>query len=261
MYMPDSGDGQSRTSLVRRLERRVGEFLGIPQPGDHKRQQVLQDQLLPRFLEDARESWLLSWPQQKYLACVYSSLEVEAKDAAPSIKTLQKQLEEMRVLDLLEAVAEETAAGSLDLSVLMDRTPEHEVRILTYSGHPRGSQEFPVLLRKVIKTPEILARARQTLDQAANTTERQVNRIIGATDEAPEQAREPNTANRKLFSSLGGLFSGLVLLTADGAATPTVVCCPSMYLTLLSSFAGGISAVEKGIIDLGEEEVEATNTH
>jgi hypothetical protein len=248
MDMLDSAEPEPVSPRRRRVRQLIDEFLGRPQRGDHKRRQVLQDELLPSLLEDARLSWLLTLPHQYYLYCVYWSLAKGTENAEPKIRKLKTLLEEMRVLDLVEAVGD-----SPDLSVLMERKPAHEVRLLSYSGHARASEEFPALLRRVIADPAILAQARQTLDDAADTIKRQPTEIIGAAKGVEDTHVEWLNPRKELFCGLGTLFSGLVFLTADGAATPTVVRRPSMSLALLSSFAGGIAAVDKGIGDLRQE--------
>jgi hypothetical protein len=96
---------------------------------------------------------------------VYSTLHSESETANGQIKRLKELLEEMRVLDLLEA-----AADSPDLAVLIDLNPAYEVRLLNYAGHPRASDEFPDLMRKVVANPTILAEAREKLDKAADVT-------------------------------------------------------------------------------------------
>jgi hypothetical protein len=258
--MPVSGES-GRGRARRRLARLVASFLGVPQPGHYRRQQELQDELLPRFIENARLSWLLSEPHQADLGCVYSALNRGSQSAPNQIRRLKELLEEMRVLDLLEAVAD-----SPDLPVLANLRSAYEVRLLSYAGHPRASDEFPDLMRKVVANPTILAEARQTLDQAematldtlANVTQfmrpppqrptpqRPISRAVERKAEALEVdlsqvvgtgrsgsitvADVENAAlppadqlpkKRKLFGGLGSLFSGLVL--GGNGAAPAVV--------------------------------------
>lgn len=266
--MPDSGDSERGRSR-RRLARLVASFLGVPQPGHYSRQQELQDELLPRFLENARLSWLLSEPHQADLRCAYTYLGsgTQAEMSGDQIRRLKKVLEEMRVLDLLEA-----AADSPDLPALLNVRPAYEVRLLNQAGHPRASDEFPALMRKVVANPTILAEARQTLDQAvvaAHNAHLNISKFTSpqpgpkprtkaAQAKAVQALVEQQPKKRKLFGGLGSLFSGLVLLAGDGAA-PAIVAPVAgplislLYLPLVGSFAGGIAAVGKGVGDLRGE--------
>ena len=219
------------------LKRLADSFLAIPQPGHQERQQELQDKLLPEFQEDARVSWFLSWPpvHPEDLSCVYDFLRFRMKDphTKDRIKRLKDLLDEMRVFDLLDA-----AAVSPDLPALIERTPAHEVRILSQSGHPRAAEEFERLLRRAIIEPTKLSYARNTLDRASNSIAYVPDRITS------------QKADKKQLSGRGTLYSGLVLLVANGAITPTVMCSEEMSLVLLRSFVGGIAMVDKGIEDL-----------
>jgi hypothetical protein len=171
MDMPDAVEpGRPRRRPLAGL---VDSILGMPQPGHNRRQQLLEDELVPAFLDNARASWFLSEPHRLDLGCVYDALRWKTEVAGSEISQLKDLLEEMRVFDLLEAVA-----TSPDLPVLTGLNHAYEVGLLNHAGHPRASGEFRDLMRKVVANPAILAEAPTKLDQAAEAT-LAAHRVIG----------------------------------------------------------------------------------
>jgi hypothetical protein len=255
--MPVSAEPE-RGRPRRRLANLVRSFLGVPRPAHYKNQQELNDELLPWFVEYARLSWLLAEPHSLNLDCAYNALAKETGENGPNrITRLRDVLEEMRVFELLEA-----AAASPDVGALINRRSTYEVQLLNQCGHPRAFDEFEDLLRRVTADPEMLANARQTLDEAANKTKAVSGDIAilpphvkqgSILHPSPPADDQQLPKKRKLFTGLGSIFAGTVLLAGNGVATPTVVITPPVALGLLSSFSGGIAAVGKGIGDLRGE--------
>jgi hypothetical protein len=263
----DEATSVDQDETMGRLKELVLDHLGIPRPGASQHLQQLQDQLLPSFMETARYAWLAASPMHPMptpndpIHQYFSGLPNRTLE----IGKLNSILEELGVHDLLRDVADSsdvTALGSLPLD-------PYEERLLRAVGHPKPDMAALEYLRHVVQDPSLLASPSKKLEEAAQVTlnvHGDINVIInqpsapptpvppapqappGIVAPAPEKPKR-----RRLFSGLGKLFSGFVLLGGNTIVIPTVTIGSLIALPVLGSLAAGMAAVAEGIGHLRRE--------
>ncbi len=263
-----------------RLTEMVLDHLGIPRtPSRHV--QWLQDELLPTFMDAARHAWLAAssiplptgQPTNEIGTSVYRYLQVattrpdqEPGSAAHKIAALNDILDEMGVHDLLGDVA-----GSPDLPALADIAVDpYEARLLRAAGHPDPRPALMAWLHGVAAAPKILSASEMQLEAAIRACVKANKDVTFIIDSGPRAAPQgpradapaplgtapPATAKprrRRLFSSLGKLFSGLVLLSGNSIVIPTINIGSLTALPVLGSLAGGIAALGEAISQFPDE--------
>lgn len=267
MSEPTTAD---RETMMARLAEMVHDHLDIARPGLQDHMRKLQDDLMPIFMDVARQAWRAASPIPLRTGIlpnepshpIYRYLDTMTESSSIQIDELNSILEKMGVHALLDDVAsspEVAMMGELPVDA-------YETRLLRAIGHPNPSQAVAEALREA--TNSALLRSSDAKLQEAREASLKVHSQItvivnvglqypaqvGPAGSAPGAAAVPGYAGtagpavekpkkRKLFSGLGKLFSGLVLLTGNAMVIPSVAMAGVAALPILGSFAGGIAAV------------------
>jgi hypothetical protein len=259
-------DPASKQEPLRRLRELVFDHVGLPRPKQSAHIQTLQDELLPAFLDLARHAWLaaslrpltIGMSAATPIPPTYRYLQQATETQAEAIHKLKDILQELGVDALLEAVATSPDAAMVsDLPV-----DEYEERLLREAGHRNPGTAVRDYLAYATTHAEVMADSNiqlQKAEKALRQANRDINVIInlnvptsppeGTTDSAAKPKRI------KLFSGIGKLASGLVLLSGNAIVIPTVAIGSLTALPVLGSLAAGIAAVGDGVSRLlGEGE-------
>lgn len=239
-----------RAEMEARLREIVMEHLSLTRPGRGKNIEVIQDRLLPSFLETANLAVIMTsaygTSSMAYLPILQDALKKASEDA----RSLDEAMESLGIYALLQEVAS-TPEVSL-LSMLS--TDPYELRLLRASGQAQPREFFENHLRKAAAEPQMLAtpdmqieRAGQSIDHvlAALPTSPAATAGSKATAGAPGaiQGVQLKTPQRRLIGKLSKLFSGLTLIAGDAVFVPEVFASGSaIALPLLASLAAGIQA-------------------
>lgn len=259
--MGDEPAATSKEEAMQRLKELVLDHLGIPRPRQTAHIQALQDELLPTFMELARHTWLAAsrLPLKTELTPnglvhpVYQYLHAATETCPTEIARLKDILEELGVDALFEEVA-----SSPDIP-MMSELPidDYDKRLLRETGHPDPAEAIHGFLRYAATHPQVLEYSDEELDRAGKAmlqAHRDITVIINP-NTLPSPAAAPGTGatsgakpkRTKLFSSLGKLASGLVLLSGNAIVIPTVGIGGVTALPVLGSLAAGIAAVGDGV--------------
>jgi hypothetical protein len=244
------------------------EHFGIPRSGRFKDLQELEEDLLPTFIQMARHSWIAATTVGVLSASravddpSYSFLASATERHSEYVHRLNCILEEIGVNDFLRDLSVSPYVAALS-SIPVD---PYEERLLKAAAHPNPGAVVPELLQRVAADPSLIASPSDKLEQAAQALLRVHEQIpINKNRKAPEKppalpksaAPSPDTAKpkrRRLFTGLGSLLSGLVLLAGNGIFIPSVVTTGGLAaFPFIGSVAGGIAAVGKGAGDLNRE--------
>lgn len=250
----EEATSNNRDEAMARLKELVLDHLGIPRPGFSKHLQELQDNLLPCFLRTCRLAWLAASPMVLLNDPIYQSLHQETETNPNEMRQLNDILEEIGVHELLGDLAD-----SPDVNVVSELPLDpYEARLLKSAGHPKPETAVLKFLHFAAKDLAVLASARKVLEEAETvslTAHSSITDIINQQQVPPieveTETKQPK--RRKLFSGLGKLFSGLVLLSGNAIVIPAVTLGSLMALPVLGSLAGGIAAVGEGIGQLRGE--------
>jgi hypothetical protein len=243
-----------------RLTKLVFDHLGIPKPGMAKHMGQLQDQLLPSFMLSARHAWLAAAPiapKPSPEDMLYASLKNETQSLSEQIVELDYILEEIGVHDLLRDVA-----ISHD-TIILENIPvdPYEVRLLNAVAHPDPETAIRDALHLAATNPGHMASPSKTLKEAAEELrkananiaillEKSVGSRSGQRAAIAQRAPVPppeKPKRRKLFTGLGKLLGGLVLLSGNALAVPSIAIGSFAGAGILVSVASGITAVGAGI--------------
>ena len=246
------------------IQEMVMDHLGIPRPGQSEHIHELQDNLMPAFMETARYAWLAQSPYQVPRttnsptdpAVGYLQSATEAN--AAKVDQMNQILNALGVHALLEDVAASPQVANLSGQPL----EPYELRLLRAAGHPNPEEVLRVYLQRAARNPEMLASSEEQLNKAAQASlsaHSIINSTIninvtppGATQNDPATAKtKPNP--RKLFTGLGTLFSGLVLIAGDAVLIPSIPALGVTAIPIVSSLAEGVAAVGKGSGELNGE--------
>jgi hypothetical protein len=239
-----------------RLKEMVLDHLGIPRPGQTKHIQELQDNLLPTFMESSRQAWLATSPMTMPDSPILRNLSSATETYPQDVQKLNDILEDMGVHDLLRDVA-----ASPDVSMLKDIPLDpYEQRLLRVAGHPNPDEAAREFLRHAAKDPSLLASPSAKLEEAGRVSlsaHGDINIFITQQSTRSSEADPNHTAKkpkkRKLFTGLGKLFSGTVLVAGNAAVIPTVTMVSVAAIPVLGSLAAGIAAVGEGVGQLLRE--------
>jgi hypothetical protein len=239
------------------------EHLGMPRPGMKYQTSQLQDDLLPAFMETARYSWLASSsyqrlrkledPQDPALLYLVKATELDAT----RIEQLEQILNAWGVQDMLEDMVASPYSPSLG-RISLD---PYDSRLLKATGYPSPQDALSRFLQVAAQNTELIADLEQTLEEARKAALKAHKAILGMLGEnrpshKPVLQPPKPPKRRKLFTGLGTLFSGLVLVTGNSLIIPTVPMVGVTALQVVGSIAAGLAASGKGIGDLlneGEE--------
>lgn len=287
--MTEESTAVSKEEARQRLKELVLDHLGIPRPKQAAHIQSLQDELLPAFMELARHAWLASSPlplRHVTLANqsshpVYQYLSAATETQSKEVRKLTDILEELGVHALLDAVA-----SSADFAMVGELpVDDYDTRLVREAGHRSPNSAVREFLRYAAQHPEVLADSETILvktEKAILQAHRDINIIINPSAPAQPRAQPaaapnagapagqsarpaptagpdsqesaaPKPKRLKLFSGLGKLASGLVLLSGNAIVIPTVVIASVTALPVLGSLAAGIAAVSGGVSDLLRE--------
>ena len=229
------------------------------------------ESLLPVFIQMARHSWnaattvLVLGTSRIDGDPSYSFLVDATERNSQSIEKLNNILEEIGVNDFLRDLAASPYVAALRILPV----DPYEERLLKSAAHPNPAAVVPELLQNAAADPSLIASPSDKLDQAAQALLRAHEQLIvdKKTHEKPgprvaaaaakSAVPSPDTARpkrKKLFTGLGSLLSGIVLLAGDGIFIPSVVTTGGLAaLPLIVSMASGIAAAGKGAGDLLRE--------
>lgn len=255
----DQSPSSNRTADMNQLREMVLDHLGIPRAGTSRHVQELQDRLPPAFMDTARHAWMAASPipnqavqlAEKPVYPVYQYLYDATETGSKHIDMLNSILEDLGVHSLLEDVAASPEAALLN-QIPLD---PYEGRLLKAASHPSPNAALSEYLNRVTKEPRCLATASAQLQQAVQASLSAHGNITVVLNVVPPGgAPSPEKPKRrKLFSGLGKMFSGLMLLAGNSIAIPTVVMGSEMALSVLGSLASGIGGVTEGIGQLRGE--------
>ena len=272
-----------KEEAMQRLKELVLDHLGIPRPKQAAHIQKLQDELLPAFMELARHAWLASSPLplrtgmllNKPSHPVYDHLLRETETQPGKVRELKDILEELGVHALLNAVA-----SSADVTLVSELpVDDYDTRLVREAGHRSSNSAVREFLRYAAQHPEVLADPETILvktETALLQVHGDINIIITPSMPVPPNAQPvaaptvgapagqsappaatagPNSQKSaaskpkrlKVFSGLGKLASGLVLLSGNAIVIPTIVIGSVTALPVLGSLAAGIAAVGEGV--------------
>jgi hypothetical protein len=261
-FMSEPATPLNAEEAKKHLTELVLEHFGIPQPFRTKYLRELEEDLLPIFIQMARDSWTL-----RQLLVVRgtragddSFLAYATQRGPEDVGRLNYALEEIGVNDFLRDLAVSPYVAMLG-SLPVD---PYEERLLKATAHPNPGAVVPELLQRVAADPSLIASPSDKLGQAAQTLLRIHEEIHSKEKAADKPSAPPKSAapspdtmrpkRRRLFTGLGSLFSGLVLLAGNGIFIPSVITTGGLAaVPLIASVAGGIAAVGKGAGDLNRE--------
>jgi len=250
------------------LNELVLDYLGIPRPGTGKHIQTIQDELLPAFMETARYSWLVSSPYQPPRSSnntkdpILSLLLGPTEINAGKIEMLSEILEDLGVHALMDALANSPQAANLS-QIKLD---PYEARLLQAVGHPNPNDAVLKYLFLAAQNPSLLSSLDEILKKAGQASleaHHNINVINVDITLPPPGSPMPATKKpnrRKLFTGLGTLFSGLVLVAGNSIIIPLIPMASVTAIPVVGSLAAGIAATGKGIGELlgeGEEQPPA----
>jgi len=250
---------------MKRLNDLILDHFGVPRPGISSQLQPIQDQLLPSFIETARQVWLAASPMHRADDPVQNYLLEAMVQRQKDIQTLNGTLETLGVHDLLREAATSTDTTALS-SLPVD---SYEERLLRAVGHPASSAAIQETLRRVATEPGILAFSGAKLEkgvQACIYAQGNLNVVLGAPapptaaavppaavpPAAVPPAATPQPAARRVgrlgfFGGLGKLFSGLVLLSGNALVIPAVAIGTLSGIPFFASLATGVGLVADGV--------------
>lgn len=287
--MTEEASAASKEQAMQRLKELVLDHLGIPRPKQTAHIQSLQDDLLPAFMELARHAYLASSPlplrtkmlPNKPSHPVYDYLWGETGVQPGKVRELKDILEELGVHALLNAVA-----SSADVAMVSELpVDDYDTRLVREAGHRSPNSAVREFLRYAAQHPKVLAEPETILvetETALLQAHGDINIILNssvpvqpnaqpaaaptvgapvrqsAPPAAPAGPDSPESAaskpkRLKLFSGLGKLASGLVLLSGNAIVIPTVAIGSVTALPVLGSLAAGIAAVGGGVSELLRE--------
>ena len=265
----DEPSANARDAAMARLSEMVQDHLGIPRPGTHEHMRKLQDDLMPFFMDAARQAWMAASPVPLRSGTmpnepshpVYRYLHAVTESCSARIVELNSILQDVGVHDLLDDVA-----SSPDVAMLSELPVDpYEARLLRTTGHPTPDQAVTDVLRQAASNPALLRNSEMSLENAGGAclmAHREIALILNIGPPTPAQVASPPSPTaapggvtssierpkrRKIFSGLGKLFSGLVLLSGDALVIPTLTIGSVAALPILGSLAGGIAAVGDAI--------------
>lgn len=192
---------------------------------------------------------------------MWDNLRNDAESCSGKTTTLNDILEEEQALALLRALASHPDIRALAFI----HSDPYETRLLKAAGHPNADQEFVLMLRKAAANPVLLANPSETISAAGEVTLKVHNEIFpppGVPAQASWGPRSPGTATpamrekakkRKLFTGLGKVFSGLMLLTGNGIVAYSIPLAPLAAIPVMGSLAGGLAQVSEGVGALRRE--------
>lgn len=266
--MSEASTHTDHEEALQRLKELVLDYLGLPRPKQSVHIQALQDELLPLFIDLARHAALASSPFPLQIGTLPGEprntvdryLQVATESRPEEIRRLNEILGELGVHALLEAVANSPDVG------MVSQLPvdPYDVRLLREAGHRNPSTGVQAFLHVAAKRHQMLAESEAELQKAERAmlqAHRDINVIIHPPD--PTQSG-PRAAARtvpapagpvgvekpkrlKLFTGLGKLASGLVLLSGNAIVIPTLTMGSMTALPVLGSLAAGIAAVGEGV--------------
>lgn len=273
-----SEDDESEKKLAdeadqKRIREIVLDHLGIPRPRQLKHIEILQDQLLPLFLDLARHASLVSsaYPlrslRQDKVAShpTYKTLLATIEETSHEVAELSRILEELGVHEVLAAVARESNVSAVRNLPIDD----FDIRLLKQSGNSEPLAMMRSLLGyaaehsrlmedsdgQLLKGKEALLRALEQFQSAMESESHELSPSAASIDSRnqkrsgaiPQKPTEPKPKRLKLVAGITEIASGLVLLSGNGVVVPTITFGSLAALPVFGSFAAGIAAVGKGV--------------
>lgn len=267
MEEPNSKDIVNATD---RLTEMVLDHLGIPRPGMSKQITEIQDELLHSFMETARQAWMAAGPIPLQPSVpvqsgnpIYQFLSSATLSQPQNIRKLNTILDDLGVHDLLRDVADSPDVAAL-ATIPVD---PYEERLLKAVGHPNPSSAVRGFLVAASKESSAIKAPDTKLEEAAAVSIATHQKIIVITNiNVQAQTTAPTAGGstpsvekpkrRKIFTGLGKMFSGLVLLAGNALVIPTLASTgigTVAAIPVLGSLAGGIAAVGEGVGSLTRE--------
>jgi hypothetical protein len=190
-------------------------------------------------------------------SCSIDCIHQLTETTAAKFLTLNETLEALGAHALLQELADSPEVAFLgELKV-----DPYEARLLHAAGHPAPDTALPAFLQQAAANSKLLEQSDETLSQAKDvclSAHSQIITLQKEQDKDPssvnsDQLDKPNPKKRKLYTGLGKLFSGAVLLTGDAICIPGMAMVPAGAIPIAGSLAGGMAALGAGIGDLRGE--------
>jgi hypothetical protein len=166
----DAPNTSSWDAAMARVTEMVLDQIGIPRPGAQEHARRLQGDLLPYFLDGARQAWTAASPVALPIGTMpgepshptFRYLQAMTELSPLRIGELNRILEDMGVHALLDDIA-----NSPDVGMIAELPVDPcEIRLLRATGHPSPERVITAQLQQAAANPSLLRDSEASLKQA-----------------------------------------------------------------------------------------------